>query len=520
MYQTHHIRLLDQQYFALVIIYLWNLKLKYDYFKQLGIPGPVPDFFFGHYRILWFVHSVSLQLQKWTQTYGSIYGIFEGTRPIYVVSDVEFLDEVYIKQFSAFHSRHLPLTVLLQKKQDLNLFASSGHQWRRQRRVINPTFSSMKLKLMTPLMNQCLQSLMNKLKQLENEKEEFNICTLYKRLTMDIICRCAFGLDTNLQEDVNNEYIQKGELLFADNTEKHWKVRISKLFPWLTPLLKYIALTEIILQILAHKFVKSVKENPRFWFLTHVTDIIKTRIDLHETNPRVDLLQLMINSTTKESINDNVDEEHLAHHIRQSELISNVFLFLAAGYETTATALSYCTYVLATKPEFQKKIRSVIDAHEIHEDKSDEKINRMDYLDVFVREVLRMYPIGTTAMSRVCSKDTTICGYSVEKGSIIQPDIFSLHYSKDLWGPDDPYEFIPERHLTERHRMAFFSFGQGPRNCIGMRFALMEIKLCLIDLLRQYEIVPGEHIKEKFELQEVHVVRQPKAVLVKIQKRS
>ena len=62
---------------------------------------------------------------------------------------------------------------------------------------------------------------------------------------------------------------------------------------------------------------------------------------------------------------------------------------------------------------------------------------------------------------------------------VIQPDILTLHYGPQLCGPDDHYVFVPERLLTRRHPMAFMSFGQGPRNCVGMRFALMELKLCL-----------------------------------------
>jgi cytochrome P450 len=104
-------------------------------------------------------------------------------------------------------------------------------------------------------------------------------------------------------------------------------------------------------------------------------------------------------------------------------------------------------------------------------------------------------------------------------GSVIQPDIFSIHYNHDLWGPEDPNLFIPERHAVKRHPVAWMPFGVGPRNCVGMRFALMELKMCLIRLLRQYRILPGDKIEEGFQRTE-RLVIQPDAIFVKLEKRS
>jgi cytochrome P450 len=98
--------------------------------------------------------------------------------------------------------------------------------------------------------------------------------------------------------------------------------------------------------------------------------------------------------------------------------------------------------------------------------------------------------------------------------------MFSVHYDADLWGPEDPNLFVPERHAIARHPMAFMPFGLGPRNCVGQRFALMEAKLCLARLLRQYSIRPGDRMEEKFELKDTLVILQPTGVYVKIEKRS
>ena len=137
---------------------------------------------------------------------------------MYIVSDVDFLQEVYIKQFASFHPRRLPFIMKQNLGRKTHIFAASGATWRRQRHVINPTFSTAKLKLMSPLVTNCIQSLMNKL---EEKKEEFNIYEIYKRLTMDVICRCAFDIETDMQNDVNN--------MFLHHQHKQLLIQIQKI---------------------------------------------------------------------------------------------------------------------------------------------------------------------------------------------------------------------------------------------------------------------------------------------------
>lgn len=95
-----------------------------------------------------------------------------------------------------------------------------------------------------------------------------------------------------------------------------------------------------------------------------------------------------------------------------------------------------------------------------------------------------------------------------------------MHYNPELWGPEDPNIFCPERHSVSRHPVAFMPFGVGPRNCLGKRFALMEVKICLTRILREYSIRLSDRTESNFELKDTLVILQPKAVYVKIEKRS
>ncbi|CAF4198958.1 unnamed protein product, partial [Rotaria sordida] len=87
-----------------------------------------------------------------------------------------------------------------------------------------------------------------------------------------------------------------------------------------------------------------------------------------------------------------------------------------------------------------------------------------------------------------------------------------------LWGPEPVDEFHPERHSCKRHPLAYMPFGGGPRTCIGMRFALMEIKSCLARLMSTYQILPPS--QEKYELNMCEeIVITPEKVFVKLEKR-
>ena len=86
----------------------------------------------------------------------------------------------------------------------------------------------------------------------------------------------------------------------------------------------------------------------------------------------------------------------------------------------------------------------------------------------------------------------------------------SIHFDAELWGPQDPNEFYPPRHEVKRNPLAFMAFGNGPRNCIGMKFALIELKIALVKLIMNFEFLP----KSYFKLNDIELiegaVRSPK----------
>jgi cytochrome P450 family 3 subfamily A len=101
------------------------------------------------------------------------------------VSDPDFLEGVFVKQATLFHARRITIVNVLSH----NVFTTFGEKWRRQRHVINPTFSAAKLKSMSPLINGSINDLMGKLSDHVEKNDEFNIYLYFQRMTMDVICK-------------------------------------------------------------------------------------------------------------------------------------------------------------------------------------------------------------------------------------------------------------------------------------------------------------------------------------------
>lgn len=165
---------------------------------------------------------------------------------------------------------------------------------------------------------------------------------------------------------------------------------------------------------------------------------------------------------------------------------------MLAGHETTGTTLGFLTYVLAKYPVVQKRVYDEINLKINTEDKplTIRDINSLSYFDTVVKETLRIYPILGGAHKQ-CPEDVQIGHIFIPKNTPISTSIRSGHlYEKNF---KDPFEFDPSRWedevtIAERNPYAYQPFSSGLRNCIGQKFALLEMKTLMIEILREFEI--------------------------------
>uniref|UniRef100_A0A8C4W4Z5 unspecific monooxygenase n=1 Tax=Gopherus evgoodei TaxID=1825980 RepID=A0A8C4W4Z5_9SAUR len=178
--------------------------------------------------------------------------------------------------------------------------------------------------------------------------------------------------------------------------------------------------------------------------------------------------------------------------LTDAEILAQAFIFIFAGYEPTSNSLCYLAYKLATHPDVQQKLQEEIDS--VLPNKAPLTYNalmQMEYLDMSVNEILRLFPLGGR-LERVCKKDVEINGLTIPKDTVVMIPPSILHRIPEYW--PEPEEFRPERFSKENKEMmdpyVYLPFGAGPRNCIGMRFALLSMKVAIASLLQNFTFRP------------------------------
>ncbi|VDM47979.1 unnamed protein product [Toxocara canis] len=171
----------------------------------------------------------------------------------------------------------------------------------------------------------------------------------------------------------------------------------------------------------------------------------------------------------------------------REEIVAQMRFMSSAGFDTTANTLTYLTYLLAAYPEKQEKLREEIDnAGEV----SFDTIHNLQYLHWAIAETLRLFPHASLLQSRRCVENCDVGPYKFRRGINVVFDTWSLHHDPDVWG-EDADEFRPERFAerTSEQMRSWTPFGVGPRQCIGMRFALLEAKTTMFQLLKNFCIL-------------------------------
>src|SRR6476469_2373791 len=172
------------------------------------------------------------------------------------------------------------------------------------------------------------------------------------------------------------------------------------------------------------------------------------------------------------------------------ELRDELMTILFAGHETTATSLSWALYWIHYLPEVREKLLAELNSLGEHPDLN--AIARLPYLNAVCQETLRIYPVAMLALNRIVKQPLEIAGYRFEPGTLIVPCVYLTHHREDLY--PDSHQFRPERFLERSFTPAeYLPFGGGNRRCIGMAFALYEMKLVLTTLLSQWQLALADN---------------------------
>ncbi|KAI8370151.1 cytochrome P450 [Choanephora cucurbitarum] len=349
-----------------------------------------------------------------------------------------------------------------------NVALANGHKWKRQRKFMNPAFHrSMPINTFGNLMFRLFD-------RIDEQPHDFPVSIRLKNFTLDALGLAAFDFDF------------KALLGDPDGWTKTYDTIMKSLFnPWVFLFSNIDFILQAIIPSRRQSTAAVIKFNK---MLIGMAERRRQEIQRGEKksvpDSEKDLLTLLIEADLEEGNTATNDE-----------LRENIALFFLAGHDTTGNALSFCLYNLAKNKHVQDKLReeilSVMDDRDPDAIPTAEDFKKMPYLNMVIKENLRLSGPVDRLISRVTTEDIMMEGHVVPKGTYINVDIASLHFNPNYW--HDPQSFIPERFEDDGEHshhagMTWLPFSNGSRQCLGMNFSLTEQRVFLAMLLRRYVV--------------------------------
>lgn len=295
---------------------------------------------------------------------------------------------------------------------------------------------------------------------------------LFAKYTIDVVSNCIFALDAQALKDKDSVIREMGKKMFAPSARLISLFMISELCPQLQKILRIPFITKDIEQFFA-KIMKDAAQNRR-----------QSKIE------KADVLQYLLTLQDKKHFND-------------VELVANAITFFLDGFETSSISMALILFEIARSKRVQEKMRQEIVEAEEKAPLTMESIADLPYLDQVIHEALRLNS-PVMALAKKCVTDCELAldddGKNVVKitaGTAVAIPVYDIHRDADNY--KDPLEFIPERFDAEhggvkaaREEGKLLMFGDGPRICLGMRFAMTQMKAALVDIVKTFEVTVNE----------------------------
>ena len=366
---------------------------------------------------------------------------------------------------------------------------------------------------MMPLIKVLNSKIEDNLSEYASNGEMFELKHETGKYSMDAISSCGFGVDAGslASGGKDSEFVRYAKQIF-DLTPWNFILFLVVLpFFNMTPFL--VRARKLLVTSGIAPFLKFPNEKANLFFINVVEGAIKQR---RETKiKRNDLIDMMIEALDSSNVDGADDDEHATDQferdskihgfersktkVSEDHIISTAIVMMQAGFDTTALTMSNALYQLTLHPECQRRLQAELDEANINDYSV---LQNLPYLDAVLHETLRIHPV-LAALEKVCTKEYKVPGtkVTIKPGDSIQINNVGISYDpKYFTNPEtfDPENFMKER-KAERDPLTFLGFNQGPRSCIAMRFALLEMKVCLSHLLTNFNFISCEKTKRNYE---------------------
>ncbi|KAH8404056.1 hypothetical protein KR215_008729 [Drosophila sulfurigaster] len=354
------------------------------------------------------------------------------------------------------------------------LLTGTGSKWHKHRKMITPSFHFNILQDFHTVMNENSTKFIKQLKKVSAGDSIFDFQNETHYLTLDVICETAMGVPINAMGQHDSSVVKAfKDMCYNLNMRAFNPLKRSETLYRFAPDYEQNSKTLKILQNFTNEIIEKRIE-------AHRTGTAKKIEGDEFSRKKMVFMDVLLSST--------IDGRPLT----QQEIYEEVSTFMFEGHDTTTSGVAFAGYLLSRFPEEQRKLyeeQQAVMGNEMHRDATFQEIADMKYLDLFIKEAQRVYP-SVPFIGRYTEKDYDIHGTIVPKGTTLNLALINLGYDDRTF--KDPLRFKPERFETEKPGpFEYLPFSAGPRNCIGQKFALLEIKTVISKLVRSFEVLPA-----------------------------
>ncbi|XP_030572771.1 probable cytochrome P450 4ad1 [Drosophila novamexicana] len=351
------------------------------------------------------------------------------------------------------------------------LLTSSGARWLKHQKLYAPAFERSAIEGYLRVVHRTGDRFVQKLRQQTEASKPFDAQELVAKCTLDIVCENATGVASNSLNDEPSDLHSAIKDLCEIVQERTFS--IVKRFDALFRLTPYYLKQRRALQLLRNEIKRIISDRQRQQQLSKTND--------QKNKSFLDVL-----------LCSKLDGGAL----KEREIIEELSTFIFTGHDPVASAISFTIYILSRHPEIQQKVYDEqlrIFGKNISEEADIARLEQMHYLELVIRETLRLYP-AVPLIARTNRKSIDINGTKVAKRTTVIMCLIAMGYNERYF--DEPCVFRPERFEranTNEGIEAFKSvpFSAGPRRCIAEKYAMYQLQALLSLLVRHFEILPA-----------------------------